>query len=191
MEQIILNKKDYELLSENYPNLTYNKLDNSISGILSFQRSYKEKLIHGKYSIVFKLEYGHGSILPKVRETKGKILSMAKRKMKSKADFHLNSENGDLCLIFPIKEREHYPNGFEFERFLNHLETHLYWVTYYDRYNEKPWKDEPHNHDKALLRAAKENKSYRKELKAEVETREKRKLSRPEFRRYLKRKNIL
>lgn len=191
MEQIILNKKDYELLSEKYPELTYNKLDNSISGTFNFCRSYKEKTISGKYSIEFKLEYGHGSILPKVRETKGKILSMAKRKIKSEADFHLNSKNGDLCLILPIKEREHYPNGFEFERFLNHLETHLYWVTYYDRYNKKPWKDEPHNPFEALLMAAKENKSYRKELKTAVETREKRKLSRPEFRRYLKSKNIL
>lgn len=191
MEQIIINKKDFELLSEKYPELTYNKLDNTISGTLNFQRSYKEKTIRGKYSIEFKLEYGHSSILPKVRETKGKILNMAKRKMKSIADFHLNSENGDLCLIFPIKEREHYPYGFEFERFINHLETHLYWITYYDRYNEKPWRDEPHNHDEALLMAAKENKAYRKELKAKVEIREKRKLSRPEFRRYLKRKNIL
>lgn len=191
MEQIILNKKDYELLSVNYPELIYNKLDNSISGILSFHRSYKEKTIRGKYSIEFKLEYGHGSILPKVRETKGKILSMAKRKMKSKADFHLNSENGDLCLIFPIKEREHYPNGFEFERFLNHLETHLYWLTYYDRYNEKPWKDEPHNKEEAFIEAVKENKIYRKELKVEVENRVNRRLTRPEFRRYLKNKNIL
>lgn len=191
MEQIILNEEDFELLSEKSPELTYNKLDNSISGILNLHRSYKEKTIRGKYSIAFKLEYGHGSILPKVRETKGKILSMAKRKMKSKADFHLNSDNGDLCLIFPIKEKEHYPNGFEFERFLNHIETHLYWITYYDRYNEKPWQDEPHNYDEALLRAARENKSFRKELKTEVENREKRKLSRPEFRRYLKSKNII
>jgi hypothetical protein len=191
MEQIILNKRDYELISENYPDLTYNKLDNSISGILSFYRSYNDMPILGKYSIEFKLEYGNGSILPKVRETEGKILSMAKRKMESKADFHLSSENGDLCLIFPIKEKEHYPDGFEFMRFLNHLETHLYWVTYYDRYNEKPWKDEPHNSGEALMRAAKENKIYRKELKAMVENKVKRKLSRPEFRRYLKSKDII
>ena len=191
MEQIILNKKDFDLLEEKYPDLIYIELNNAISGMLNFHRSYNDKPIQGNYSIEFKLECGHGSILPKVRETKGKILSMAKRKKKSKADFHLSSDNGDLCLIFPIKEKEYYPNGFEFERFLNHLETHFYWITYYDRYNKKPWEDEPHNPEEALFKAVKDNKIYRNDLKAVVENKEKRKLSRPVFRRYLKGKNIL
>ena len=191
MEQIKLNEQDIIFLEENYPRLTYDQLNNTISGMLNFHRSYNDKPIKGNYSIEFKMENSHGSILPKVRETKGKILSMAKRKKKLKADFHLNSDNGDLCLIFPIKEKEHYPNGFEFKRFLNHLETHFYWITYYDRYNKKPWKDEPHNPEEALIEAVKDNKIYRNELKAVVENKEKRKLSRPEFRRYLKGKNIL
>lgn len=191
MEQIILTEKDFELLKAKYPDLTYNKLDNSIGGVLSFYRTFNNKPIRGKYSIEFKLECSSASILPKVRETKGKILNMAKRKNKLKEDFHLNSDNGEMCLIFPIKEREHYPVGFDFKRFLNHLETHLYWITYFDRYNAKPWVDEPHDPFEALVKAAKENKIYRKELKMVLEDKNKKKLSRQEFRQILKRNNLL
>ena len=96
-----------------------------------------------------------------------------------------------MCLIFPIKETEFYPNGFEFKRFMNHLETHLYWITFYDRYDKKPWEDEPHKLEEALFMAVKKNKSYRKDLKAYKENKEKRKYSRSEFRRYLKENNLL
>jgi len=179
-------------LERNYPNLIYNEVNRIISGVLEFYRSFKGKTIRGKYSIEFKLEHGSESILPKVRETKSKILSIAKRKkLPNLADIHLSNNNGELCLILPIKENEHFPNGFEIRRFMNLLETHLYWITYYDRYNEKPWEDEPHNPEEALIKAAKENKNYRKELRDYKEKKEDRKLTRPEFRRYLREKNIL
>jgi|WetSurMetagenome_2_1015567.scaffolds.fasta_scaffold53136_2 hypothetical protein len=191
MEQIGLSVDDVNFLRENYPGLTYTETDNTIRGILSFYRSYKEKPVKGKYSIEFKLEHDSNSILPKVRETKGKILSIAKRKGISKADVHLNNEQGEMCLIFPIKEKEFYPDGFDFKLFLNHLETHLYWVTFYDRYNQKPWKDEPHNPEDALVKAVKENKLYRKNLQVYLENKEKRNYSRSEFRRFLKEKKLL
>lgn len=191
MEQIRLIEEDINFLRERYPGLTYTETNNTIRGVLSFYRSYNKKPVKGKYSIEFKLEHDSDSILPKVRETKGKILSIAKRKGISKADVHLNNEQGEMCLIFPIKEKEFYPNGFDFKRFMNHLETHLYWITFYDRYNKKPWPDEPHNPEEALIKAVKGNKSYRNELHTYIEYKEKRKISRPEFRRYLKKSNLL
>ncbi|RLD60186.1 MAG: hypothetical protein DRJ01_10085 [Bacteroidetes bacterium] len=191
MEQIRLNELEINFLSESYKGLTYNETNNTISGILSFYRSYNGKKVKGKYSIEFKLEHGNNSILPKVRETKGKILSIAKRKKISRAEVHLNNEEGEMCLIFPVKETEFYPNGFEFKRFMNHIETHLYWVTFYDRYDKKPWKDEPHCFNDALFLSIKENKDYRKYLKINLEEKLKIKLTRPEFRRYLKKNNLL
>lgn len=191
MEQIKLNKEDIDFLRKEYPELDYNETNNTISGNLCFCRSYDEKKICGKYAVEFKLEHGDNSILPKVRETKGKILNIAKRKNKSRADVHLNSHDGELCLIFPLKEKEFYPNGFELKRFLNHLEEHFYWITYFDRYNEKPWEDEPHNGMEALIKSAKENKVYRKNLKAVLESLVYRKLTRSEFRRYLKENKLL
>ena len=192
MEQIKLSKEDTDFLNKNYPELKFNETDNTISGKLRFGRSFNEKTIRGKYSINFKLEQGNDSVLPKVRETKGKILSIYKRKKLTLiADVHLNNKNGELCLMFPIKEKEFYPNGFELKRYLNHLEEHLYWITYFDRYDEKPWEDEPHNTEIALIKAVKENKKYRKDLLAYKEKIEKRKYSRPEFRRYLKENKLL
>lgn len=191
MEQIVLSNEDINFLKEKYPGLIYDATENTICGELSFHRSFNEKPVKGKYSIEFKLESCGDSILPKVRETKGKILNIAKRKNISFADVHLNNEKGELCLIFPIKEKEFYPNGFELTRFINHIETHLYWVTFFDRYNKKPWKDEPHNREEALIKAVKNNKVYRKDLQVYLENEQKRKYSRPEFRRYLKSRNLL
>ena len=109
MEQIILNNEDLRLLEEDYPGLTYNKSNNTISGLLSFHRQYKANPpLSGNYHIEFKLEHDNDSILPKVRETKGKILNIAKRKKLPPADLHLNKLNGEMCLIIPIKEIEYY-----------------------------------------------------------------------------------
>ncbi len=56
MEQIILNNENFQLLEKKYPDLTYNESDNTISGVLSFYRSYNGKTLKGKYSVEFKLE---------------------------------------------------------------------------------------------------------------------------------------
>ena len=191
MEQLQISKEDVELLKANYPDLQYDKVENLVFGRMSFCRLYDGIKICCKYFIEFKLEHGSISILPLVRETKGKILSIAKRKKIPRADMHLNTDDGVLCLIFPIKEKEYYPNGFELSRFMNHLEEHLYWVTFFERYDRKPWVDEPHGLQEAIHKAARENNLYRKVLKNSLEKQINRKLTRSEFRRYLKVKNIL
>ena len=80
MDQIGLGEEDIIFLRENYPELSYNKTDNTISGIITFHRSYNKKPVKGRYSIEFKLEHSNYSILPTVSETEGKILNIAKRK---------------------------------------------------------------------------------------------------------------
>lgn len=191
MEQIHINVGDLHMLANNYPDLKYNQKDNKISGVISFKRSYDGVVIKGKYSIEFVLKHDDRSILPKVRETEGKILNIAKRKSLEYADLHLNNIKGELCLILPIKEKAYYLEGFSLKKFLNHIEEHLYWVTYFDRYNRKPWRDEPHNFEEALINAVREDKQYRLDLKSYKERKEKRKLNRSEFRRFLKSRNLL
>ncbi len=168
MEQIRLREEDINFLREKYPGLTYIETDNTIRGVLSFYRSYNEKHVKGKYSIEFKLEHDSNNILPKVRETKGKILNIAKRKRLPPVELHLNNLNGEMCLIIPIKEIEYYPNGFELKRFINHLEEHLYWITYFERYDEKPWKDQAHG-IYGYLEVCGENKKYRPLVKKTFE----------------------
>ncbi len=189
MAQIILSNQDIFFLEESYPKLKFDKLNNTISGVLSFYRSYKEKPIHGKYSVEFKLEHGNDSILPKVRETKSKILSIANRKKLLPKDLHLNSLDGDMCLIIPIRENEYYPNGFELKRFLNHLEEHLYWITYFERYNEKPWEDQAHGLD-GYVEVCNEDKKYRPMVKTAFEKILYKKISRSVFRRFLKKNKL-
>lgn len=191
MEQIRLSEEELCFLSENYPGLTYDKTENKIKGVFSFHRSYKGKTLKGVYSIEFKLEHSKTSILPKVRETCGKILNIAKRKNINPADIHLNSLEGDLCLILGIKEKAVYPDGFDFKLFMNHIETHLYWVTYFERYDEKPWEDEPHNIEEALIKAVKENKLYRKDYHEFLEKKLMRKLGRSVFRNILRKNKML
>lgn len=50
----------------------------------------------------------------------------------------------------PLKFTKFYPNGFEIEPFMNHLSSHLYWVSHYELYNKEPWPGEFHG-DVAVL----------------------------------------
>jgi len=190
MEQIQLSKEDIAFLNTNYPELKFDETNNIISGKLSFYRSYNKRPIRGKYSIKFKLEHGKNSFLPNVCETKGKLLSIAKRKKLPPAVLHLNTLKGEMCLIIPIKEYEYYPNGFELKRFLNHLEEHLYWISYFERYDEKPWKDQAHGFD-GYVEVCGENKKYRPLVKKRFENVYNKKISRSSFRRFLKKNNLL
>ncbi len=71
-------------------------------------------------------------------------MSIAKKKNIFFGDVHLNNEDGELCMIHPLQIKDRYPKGFDLEEFLHHLEEHLYWVSYFDKYNKKPWDDLRH-----------------------------------------------
>jgi hypothetical protein len=168
MEKIKLSDKDILLLSINYPTLEYIKDNNTISGVLYFDLTLSSQAkirIKDSYCIEISLYLHDDSCLPTVRETNGKIQQMAARKRIKKEDLHLNSTNGEMCIIIPPKEKERYPNGFQLKEFLYHIEEHLYWVSYFDRYGEKPWKDQNHS-DHGYLELFKENRhKYRQCVK--------------------------
>lgn len=185
MEQIILTKDNLDLLKKNYPSLRYNIGDNTIVGEIAFNLIYKDKKIKDGYQIEILLVRGENSILPIVKETDNKIVKMAKRKKIEIGDLHLNSKDGTLCLIIPPKEMQRYPNGFDFQEFLNHIQEHLYWVSFFDRYGFAPWKEQAHGDD-GYIELYHEDFSYRKEVKNKLEKSEGRELKRPELRKIIK-----
>lgn len=178
---------DLSYLNENYPGMSYVKSKNMISGILAFDLVYNEIRIRDKFHIEFELKPGAESILPVVRETNNRILKIAKRKKIPTADLHLNSDMGELCLIIPPKEKERYPYGFELKEFLRHVEEHLYWVSFYERYEKPPWKEQAHG-IRGYVELYDENHSFRPEIKEVVEKVQGKPLSRTEFRKFIKQK---
>lgn len=185
MVQIELTDKDMSFLEEHYPSLDFVEDSNIIAGVLYFDLTYKGIKIKDNYHIEIPLHVKGKSILPKVRETKNKILKIAKRKGITKEDLHLNNQQGELCLIIPPKEKIRYPNGFELEKFLYHIEEHLYWISFYERYEKPPWKEQAHGIN-GYVQLYHEKHSYRPEVKKEVEHNKKRKLTRSEFRDFIK-----
>lgn len=185
MVQITLTNTDLLYLRENYPSLRYSVGDNIISGTLFYDLSYQGVRIKDSYNIQFELSSNDNSILPIVNETEGKILSIAKRKRIPESELHLNNTQGELCIIIPPKEKEKYPDGFNLKIFLGHIEEHLYWISFYDRYEKPPWKDQAHGTE-GFIELYRENTSYRTDVKKELERLVERPLNRPELRRIIK-----
>jgi hypothetical protein len=165
LSRIVLTEVDEEYLLNNYPSLIYDKKRNLIYGRITLNHKFKDfRAISGEsYNIEFPLmTQGYyllpdnrinpmplfmrkrDYILPRVKDVDNKILKIAKRKKINPQDMHLIN-NEYLCLIHKTKEKGRYPEGYKLKEFLHHIEEHLYWVTYFDRYGEKPWPDEPHN----------------------------------------------
>ena len=185
MVQITLSDKDKAFLRNEYPSLGYDESKNTISGVLALNHTFNEKRIRERYNIELSLVTKGESILPLVRETKGKILRIAKRKKIDPAELHLNNQKGELCLIIPPKEKKRYPNGFNLREFLRHVEEHLYWVSYFDRYEIPPWKEQAHGID-GYIQLYNEDQSYRPEVKKILEKIAKRPLKRNEIRNVIK-----
>jgi hypothetical protein len=185
MEQIIFSDRDKDFLQIEYPSLVYDDNLKTIKGIFIVNSIYKEIPIKEKYCIEISLITKGESILPVVRETKGKIHRIAKRKMMKLEEIHLNNLEGEICLIIPPKEKKRYPNGFDLKEFLSHIEEHLYWISYYDRYERSPWKEQAHKID-GYIQLYNEDHSYRPEVKKVLEQIAKRPLSRNEIRNIIK-----
>lgn len=147
MPVLKLNKKDIDYLKDNYSQLTYNYDENVIVGILPFNLKYEfidEEPIKDKYHIEIDLNQVSDLGLPIVRETNGRILKIAENKKLFFGDLHLNNRGGEMCIILPPKAKERYPNGFDLKILLEHIQEHLYWVSYFEKYNKKPWKEYGH-----------------------------------------------
>jgi len=185
MEQIILTKENLDFLKKNHPSLRFNVGDNTVVGTIAFNLIYKGKKIKDNYQIEILLTCGENSILPIVKEIDNKIFKMAKRKNIDIADLHLNSKDGTLCLIIPPKEKKRYPNGFDLQEFLNHIQEHLYWVSFFDRHGHAPWKEQAHGND-GYIELCHEDSCYRKEVKKKLKESQGLELKRAELRRLIK-----
>jgi hypothetical protein len=189
MEQIKLTAADIVFINQNYPSLTYEEQEAKIYGEISFCLRYPDNngiLIKDSYTIEITLLSRPGSILPSVRETQGRILRIAERKRIDYHDLHLNNIEGEMCLIIPMKEKERYPNGFDLKIYLENLKQHLYWISYYERYDKEPWKGQGHG-DKGVVELYKENSmKYSSAIKEYFETKNSTTYTRQSFRKLMR-----
>lgn len=145
MPVLKLNNQHTDFLSINYPDLSYDRTKNVIVGFISFDLKYKNKeQIKDSYEIEIDLNRVSDFGMPIVREINGRILKIAKNKNKFFGDLHLNNEDGEMCMILPPKVKEKYPNGFDLKMLLEHIEEHLYWVSYFEKNDKKPWAEYGH-----------------------------------------------
>lgn len=174
MEQINIADQDVLFIKQSYPSLIYDEKQAKIFGEISFKLRYPDEngiQINDCYSIEISLFTRPDSILPIVKETQGRILKIAERKRIDYHDLHLNTKEGEMCLIIPMKEQERYPDGFNLKIFLEHLKQHLYWISFYERYDKEPWKGQGHG-DKGAVELYKENPmKYSASVKAYFEKR--------------------
>lgn len=146
MEAIELSDNEIKYLNTQFPSLNYEKGKNVINGILSFNLKFEDngETLIDEYQIEIDLSQVSNLGLPIIRETGGRIINIAKTRNVRPQDLHLNSSNGEMCIIIPPKIKEKYPNGFNLEVLLNHLQEHLYWVSYFEKHGKAPWKEYGH-----------------------------------------------
>lgn len=166
-----LTEDEIEWLNVNQPEMEYDRERSVIKGPFSLCHRFNDITLKATFLIEVRLwmmqnrhEY------PLVYNPDGQIQKIAQRKNLPLEDLHIY-KNNCLCLGLPQRFKEYYPNGFEVERFFDHLTEHLYWVAYFERYNKEPWKAERHGDD-ALVEYYIENNDieglrslYRKYLK--------------------------
>jgi len=171
MEENLVRLTDEEVvfLKNEYPSLSYDTEKNIITGNLIFNVKYRElETIADTYQIEINLNKVRFGV-PIVREIAGRILDIAARRNIPYSELHLNRLSGEMCIIIPPKAVERYPNGFDLKELLKHLEEHLYWVSYVEKYNKEPWKAYGHG-DKGYLELFLEDKNkylgaFKKEFK--------------------------
>lgn len=147
MQVIKLSRNEVEYLEDKYPTLVYDEKTNNISGIINYELRYDKARnveIKDSYEIIIDLAMISKEGLPCVRESAGRILSIAEAKKLSLFDLHLNNYNGEMCIIIPPEVKERYPNGFDLIKYIHHIEEFLYWISYFEKYDEKPWCDYLH-----------------------------------------------
>lgn len=137
-----LTYKEISWLHKVQPGLTYIEGANILAGTFKYKAQYRSlETITDSYNLI--IELNSGSVLPKVYETNGKIERMSRIMGKELCDFHVNP-NGTFCMIRRDKIFSIYKHCFDLKLFINHLTTHLYWISYYGVYGKEPWKAEEH-----------------------------------------------
>ncbi|KAA6324101.1 hypothetical protein EZS27_026529 [termite gut metagenome] len=179
---IKLSDNETSLLRESFPKLNYDVERNIINGILNFNLKYGEtgETIIDEYYIEIDLNHVTPDGIPIIRETEGRILNVAKQRSISSFNLH-SSPDGSMCIIIPPKVKERYPHGFDLKELMKHIQEHLYWISYYEKYDKEPWKAYGHG-DKGYIELYLEDKEkYSDVFKNHFKCN-----SRPELRRKLK-----
>lgn len=138
----LLTDKELYWLSKSHPGLTYMPSARMIAGRLEIHAQFNHLApITEDFDILVKFHCGNN--FPSVYEIGGKIKKMAKILNLPLFELHVNSDD-TLCLIRPDKIKLYYPNGIKIKNFMKHLESHLYWVSYFYQYGKAPWSAEKH-----------------------------------------------
>jgi len=148
-----LSSQALDMLQEKAPQLHYDGRSNIISGSISFDLRLEDNRVTIKdtYQIEIDLNKVSQERIPVIRETAGRILGIARRKGLAPVDLHIG-DDGAMCIINPIKIRERYPNGFDLAELIKHIQEHLYWVSYFEKYDKEPWQAYGHG-EKGVLEA--------------------------------------
>lgn len=143
---ISLTDEDIKWLGEKFPSLSHVRGPNRLVGDFHFSAKYKNlETIDDCYSLIIDLNESDSSGLPRVYEIGARIKKIAKIQNKKLLDLH-QYPNNQLCLIHPSKVHSWYKNGVDLRSFMDNLTTHLYWISYVDRYNKEPWPGEKHGY---------------------------------------------
>ena len=180
MEIIRLSEEDINLMQRLASELIYFPKKNIIRGVLSFNLQFGkngEKIID-KYQIEIDLNNVDQG-LPIVRETGKRIRNIAIKKGLKLMDLHIDN-NDEMCLIIPPKIKEKYPNGFDLETLIEHIQEHLYYISFFEKYNKEPWKAYGHGDEGYLDLYLEDRGKYYEDFKRHFDS-----ASRPEFRRKL------
>lgn len=138
----LLTDNELNWLTKNHSSLTYMPSARMIVGTFRVNAKYRDLAeITDNYEVIIHLS--HGNAFPIVYEIGGKIKRMSKVLNLPLSEFHVNC-NGSLCLIRPDRMKLHYLRGLNIKDFMKHLETHLYWVSYFYQYGKAPWIAEKH-----------------------------------------------
>lgn len=140
----IVDRTDIEWILKMQPEIRYVDSHNAFVGTFSFSARYRDlELISDHYKLAILCNEFPNSPLPVVCEIGGRIARMSKILGIDTADLHVNGD-GSLCIIRPDKFKLWYPNGFDIKIFERNLTTHLYWLSYRERYSKEPWPGEEH-----------------------------------------------
>ena len=143
--------QEFKKIQELFPNLFYDKRDNSINGELDFYARYQKNdkknrkinweivlfsagndCFHGYYEIKILLSNAqHG--WPEVFETSGKIKKIAQETNKEEIDLHLYPSDGSCCLGICIN-----PNISLSAFIFNIVCPYFVWQAYFSKYRDIP-----------------------------------------------------
>jgi len=181
MECIRLSDNDLNIMQRLAPKLGYNAKKNIIHGVLSFDLQYEEngEKIKDEYQIEIDLNYTYQG-MPIVRETGKRIQNIAFQKRLPLVDLHINNDN-EMCMIIPPLIKEKYPNGFDMEILINHIQEHLYSISFFEKNNIWPWKPFGHGDEGYLELYLEDKERYSEVVKKYFKCN-----TRPDFRRKLK-----